>query len=141
MPPMLRRGQLYWAEVPYLPERPLDILRRVRQDELRVVLTFKPRPVLIVQNNRDNANPRYSYVLVAPVHSVTPDELARLQHVAYPTDFLLMPPEGGLKQPSVAFLNQLRTLHKNLLSDYIGELPAERIAELNVKLAYSLGLL
>jgi mRNA-degrading endonuclease toxin of MazEF toxin-antitoxin module len=52
-----------------------------------------------------------------------------------------MPPEGGLKQPSVAFLNQLRTLHKNLLSDYIGELPAERIAELNVKLAYSLGLL
>ena len=141
MPPMLRRGQLYWAEVPYLPERPLDILRRVRQDELRVVLTFKPRPVLIVQNNRDNTNPRYSYVLVAPVHSVTPDELARLQHVAYPTDFLLMPPEGGLRQPSVAFLNQLRTLHKNLLSDYIGELPAERIAELNVKLAYSLGLL
>jgi mRNA-degrading endonuclease toxin of MazEF toxin-antitoxin module len=34
-----------------------------------------------------------------------------------------------------------RTLHKNLLSDYIGELPAERMAELNVKLAYSLGLL
>jgi len=141
MPPLLRRGQLYWAEVPYLPERPLDILRRVRQDELRVVLTFKPRPVLIVQNDRDNTNPRYNYVLVAPVHSVKPDELARLQQVDYPTDFLLIPPEGGLKQPSVAFLNQLRTLHKNLLSDYIGELPAERMAELNVKLAYSLGLL
>jgi len=141
MPPLLRRGQLYWAKVPYLPERPLDILRRVRQDELRVVLTFKHRPVLIVQNDRDNTNPRYNYVLVAPVHSVKPDELARLQQVDYPTDFLLIPPEGGLKQSSVAFLNQLRTLHKNLLSDYIGELPAERIAELNVKLAYSLGLL
>jgi mRNA-degrading endonuclease toxin of MazEF toxin-antitoxin module len=141
MPPAFRRGQLYWAEVPYLPERPLDILRRRRRKgELRVALTFKRRPVLIVQNDRDNTNPRYNYLLVAPVHSLKPDELAQLQKVNYPTDFLLTPPEGGLKQPSVAFLNQLRTLHKNLLADYIGELPASRIAELNVKLAFSLGL-
>lgn len=142
MSPVFQRGQLYWAEVPYLPEHPLDILRRGQQKgELRVVLTFKRRPVLIVQNNRDNANPRYNYLLVAPVHSLQPDELARLQRVNYSTDFLLIPPEGGLKHPSVAFLNQLRTLHKNLMADYIGELPSERMTELNVRLAYSLGLL
>lgn len=136
-----RRGQLYWAEVPYLPERPLDILRHGRQKgELRVVLTFKRRPVLIVQNDRDNANPRYNYLLVAPIHSLKPVELARLQEVNYPTDFLLTPPEGGLTRPSVVFLNQLRTLHKNLMTEYIGELPPTRIAELNVKLALSLGL-
>lgn len=141
MPPAFRRGQLYWAEVPYLPERPLDILRRGRKKgELRVALTFKRRPVLIVQNDRDNTNPRYRYVMVAPVHSVKPDELARLQQVNYPTDFLLQPPEGGVKRPSVAFLNQLRTLHKDLLTDYMGALPAARISELNVKLALSLGL-
>lgn len=135
------RGQLYWAEVPYLPERPLDILRRGRQKgELRVVLTFKRRPVLIVQNDRDNINSRYHYLLVAPVHSLKPGELARLQKINYPTDFLLTPPEGGLKRPSVIFLNQLRTLHKNLVTDYIGNLPTARIAELNVKLALSLGL-
>ena len=100
-----RRGQLYWAEVPYLPERPLDILRRGRRKgELRVVLTFKRRPVLIVQNDRDNANPRYRYLL------------------------------------SVVFLNQLRTLNKNLVTDYIGELSVVRMPELNVKLALSLGL-
>lgn len=142
MPPIFQRGQLYWAEVPYLPEHPLDILRHGRQKgELGVVLTFKRRSVLIVQNDRDNANPRYNYLLVAPVHSLQPAELARLQRVNYPTDFLLMPPEGGLKRLSVVFLNQLRTLHKNLMTDYIGELPSERIAELNVRLAYSLGLL
>ena len=141
MPASFRRGQLYWAEVPYFPERPLDILRRGRQrGESRVVLTFKRRPVLIVQNNRDNTNPRHHYLVVAPIHSVKPDELARLQAVAYPSDFLLMPPEGGLRRPSVAFLNQLRTLNKNLLADRIGELPQERVAELNVKLALSLGL-
>jgi len=141
MPSAFRRGQLYWAEVPYLPERPLDILRRGRQKgELRVVLTSKRRPVLIVQNDRDNANPRYHYLLVAPIHSLKADELARLQAVNYPADFLLTPPEGGLKRPSVAFLNQLRTLHKNLVTDYIGELPVARIAELNVKLSLSLGL-
>lgn len=142
MSPVFWRGQLYWAEVPYLPERPLDILRRGRQTgELRIALTFKRRPVLIVQNDRDNANLRYNYLLVAPVHSLKPVELARLQKINYPTDFLLMPPEGGLKRPSVVFLNQLRTLHKNLIVDYIGELPSERMAELNVRLAYSLGLL
>jgi mRNA-degrading endonuclease toxin of MazEF toxin-antitoxin module len=142
MPPAFQRGQLYWAKVPYLPERPLDILRRGRQKgELRVVLTFKRRPVLIVQNDRDNANPRYHYLLIAPVHSLKPPELARLQEVNYPTDLLLTPPEGRLTRPSVIFLNQLRTLNKNLLTEYIGDLPVERVAELNVKLALSLGLI
>lgn len=80
-----RRGHLYWAQVPYLPERPLDVLRSTtRRGEVRAVLTFKTRPVLIVQNRRDNANPAYWFVLVAAVHSIKPGELEKLRRINHP---------------------------------------------------------
>jgi mRNA-degrading endonuclease toxin of MazEF toxin-antitoxin module len=41
----------------------------------------------------------------------------------------------------VVFLNQLRTLNKNLLMEQMGTLPDTRMAELNVRLALSLGLI
>ena len=140
-PAALQRGHLYWAQVPYLPERPLDVLRRTpERGEVRAALTFKTRPVLIVQNRRDNANPTYPFVLLAAVHSIKPGELEKLRRINHPTDFLLSPAECGLKRPSVVFLNQLLTLHKNLLQDHIGSLPPAKLAELNVKLALALDL-
>jgi mRNA interferase MazF len=135
-----QRGHLYWAQVPYLPERPLDVLRRMAGGEVRAALTFKTRPVLVVQNRRDNANPVYPFVLVAAVHSIKPGELEKLRRINHPTDFLLSPAECGLKRPSVVFLNQLLTIHKNLLQDHIGSLSAPKLAELNVKLALALSL-
>jgi len=135
-----QRGHLYWAQVPYLPERPLDVLRRMSGGTVRVALTFKTRPILVVQNRRDNANPAYPFVLVTAVHSIKPGELEKLRRINHPTDFLLSPAECGLKRPSVVFLNQLLTLHKNLLQDHIGSLPSAKLAELNVKLALALDL-
>jgi mRNA interferase MazF len=135
-----QRGHLYWAQVPYLPERPLDVLRRMSGGKVRVALTFKTRPVLVVQNRRDNANSAYPFVLVTAVHSIKPGELEKLCRINHPTDFLLSPAECGLKRPSVVFLNQLLTLHKNLLQDHIGSLPPAKLAELNVKLALALDL-
>ncbi|MBL7064103.1 MAG: type II toxin-antitoxin system PemK/MazF family toxin [Anaerolineae bacterium] len=107
---------------------------------MRAALTFKTRPVLIVQNRWDNANPAYQFVLVAAVHSIKPGELEKLRRINHPTDFLLSPVECGLKRPSVVFLNQLLTIHKNLLQDHIGSLPPAKLAELNVKLALALDL-
>ena len=137
-----QRGHLYWAQVPFLPERPLDILRRMaRRGEVRVALTFKTRPVLIVQSRRDNTNPAYPFVLVAAVHSLKPGELEKLRRIDHPTDFVLSPDECGLKRPSVVFLNQLLTIHKNLLQNRVGALPAPKLAEINVKLALALDLI
>lgn len=134
------RGHLYWAQMPYLPERPLDVLHRVSSGEVRVVLTFKTRPILVIQNQRDNTNPAYSFVLVVAVHSIKPGELEKLRRINHPTDFLFAQEECNLKQPSVAFLNQILTVHKNLLQDHIGALSPVRLAELNVKLALATGL-
>jgi len=76
-----QRGHLYWAQVPYLPERPLDVLRRMSGGTVRVALTFKTRPILVVQNRRDNANPAYPFVLVTAVHSIKPGELEKLRRI------------------------------------------------------------
>jgi hypothetical protein len=40
------RGHWHWAQTPYLPEPPLDVLGRGPKSEVRVGLTFKTRPVL-----------------------------------------------------------------------------------------------
>jgi mRNA-degrading endonuclease toxin of MazEF toxin-antitoxin module len=135
------RGQLYWAAVPYLPEKPLDVLRRSKAGELRVAITFKLRPVLVVQSDLYNAQPRYNYLMVAPVHSLKAEDEARLRRVNYAADLVLKAGEGELPQPSVVFLNQLRTLHKNLAESLIGQLPPHRIEEMDARLAFCLGLL
>jgi mRNA-degrading endonuclease toxin of MazEF toxin-antitoxin module len=139
--PAFQRGQLYWASVPYLPEKPLDILRRSQTGELRVAITFKARPVLIVQNDLYNADARHNYLVVAPVHSIKASDLAKLRRVNYPSDMMLNAGEGGLAQPSVVFLNQLRTLHKNLIDNIIGQLSQQHIEEMDARLAFCLGLL
>jgi mRNA-degrading endonuclease toxin of MazEF toxin-antitoxin module len=136
-----QRGHLFWAQVPYLPERPLDVLAREPRGQIRAALTFKTRPVLIVQNQRDNVSNAYPFVLVAAVHSIKPGELDKLRRINHPSDFLLEPDECGLQKPSVVFLSQLLTIHKNLLQDHIGSLPPNRLPELNVRLAYALDLL
>ena len=97
------RGHLYWAQAPYLPEPPLDVLERGPQSEVRVALTFKTRPVLVVQNRQDNVHPSYPFVLVAAVHSIKPGELDKLRRINHPTDFLLSPAECGLNKPSDSF--------------------------------------
>ena len=135
------RGQVYWAAVPYLPEKPLDVLRRSQAGELRVALTFKRRPVLVVQSDFYNAQPRYNYLVVAPVHSLKAEDEAKLRRVNYPSDLVLEAGDGGLPLPSVIFLNQLRTLHKNLAENLIGQLPPHRIQEMDARLAFCLGLL
>ncbi len=136
-----RRGHLYWAQVPYLPQQPLDVIGRSSQGEVHAVLTFKMRPVLVVQSHRDNVNPAQRFVVVAGVHSLKPGEQEKLRRINHPSDFVLMPGECGLERPSVVFLNQLITLHKNLLQDHIGSVPADRVAELNARLTVVLGLL
>jgi len=136
-----QRGYIFWAQVPYLPQGPLDVVRQVAQGTVEASLTFKTRPVLVVQNQRDNVNSAHRFVVVSGVHSIKPGEQQKLRRINHPTDFLLDSGECGLDRPSVIFLNQLVTLHKNLLRQPIGALSAERLAELNVKLAIALGLL
>ena len=104
-------------------------------------MTFKSRPVLIVQNDRYNTDLRYNYLLVAPIHSLKASDQAKLCRVNYPSDLQIEAVEAGLTHPSVVFLNQLRTLHKNLTDNYLGQLSPQRIKDMDARLAFCLGLL
>lgn len=68
----------------------------------------KCRPVLIISNDIDN---RHSpVVLVAPL---TEHKAGKI----YPTEVLILPPEGGLAKPSRVSCMQVRVLDKRRLCD------------------------
>jgi len=90
------------------------------------------RPVVIIQNNIGN---RHSpTVIVAAISSKTRTK-AKL-----PTHFNIGP-ESGLERPSIVLLEQLRTIDKQRLGSYIGQLSLPQVRELNHALAISIGLI
>ena len=79
------------------------------------------RPVVIIQNNIGNRHKTRTK--------------AKL-----PTHFNIGP-ESGLERPSIVLLEQLRTIDKRRLGDYIGQLSLPQVRELNHALAISIGLI
>ena len=88
------------------------------------------RPVLIVQN--DLGNQSSPTVIVAPLTS-------RRKRLRQPTHVLVLPPEGGLRQPSQVLCEQVRTLGKSRLTDYLGELTADTLRRVDIALQRALG--
>lgn len=89
------------------------------------------RPVLIVQNNIGN---RYSpTVIVAAITSRTGK-----QHL--PTHIGLGEPQNGLRQNSLVLLEQVRTIDRSRLRDYIGTLTDRQLRQVDEALAVSFGL-
>ena len=61
--------------------------------------------------------------------------------VAFPAAMNALDNETGLKAPSVVMLEQIRTLDKHRLEQYVGKLPPKQLKELNHALAISVGLI
>ena len=89
------------------------------------------RPILVVQNNTGN---RYSpTVIVAAITSRTGK-----QHL--PTHIRLGEPQNGLRQNSLVLLEQVRTIDRSRLRDYIGTLTDQQLRQVDEALAVSFGL-
>lgn len=91
------------------------------------------RPVLIIQN--DTGNKHSPTVIVAAVTSKVGIK-AKL-----PTHFILEGGSGGLEVSSLVLLEQLRTLDKKRLTDYIGTISRRQLCGVNHALAVSVGLI
>ena len=91
----------------------------------------KTRPALVIQN--DVGNRHSPITIVAAISSKFDDTL-------YPTEVLLTPPDGGLKEPSVVLLNQIRSVDKQRLITRLGRISSGRMALVNRALLISLGL-
>jgi mRNA interferase MazF len=84
----------------------------------------KTRPAVVLQN--DLANRSSPTVTLIPVSS-------KVDRV-FPFQVRLPAGEGGLDQPSKALCEQIRTVSRDRLIQYVGHLPAERLAEIHVAL-------
>lgn len=90
------------------------------------------RPVVIIQNDVGN---KYSPTTIVAAISTQIKTKAKL-----PTHCNLLP-GNGLVQPSMVMLEQIRTLDKTRLVQYIGKLSEKEIQNLNRALAISIGLI
>jgi len=89
------------------------------------------RPVLIIQN--DTGNKHSPTVIAAAITSRTGGkaELPTHCHVTK---------QQGLDRDSLVLLEQVRTIDKARLKEYIGSLDGEAMSEINKALAISVGL-
>lgn len=90
------------------------------------------RPVVIIQNDVGN---RHSPTVI--VAAVTTKAFRKRK---LPVHYILNI-EPGLQYPSVVMLEQIRTLDKHRLEEYIGKLSPKQMKELNHALAISVGLI
>ena len=90
------------------------------------------RPVVIIQTNVGNKHS--PTVIIASITSKK-DAKAKL-----PTHYYI-DAENGLEQPSIVLLEQLRTVDKRRLGDFIGHLSNRHIHGINHALAVSIGLI
>ena len=89
------------------------------------------RPILIVQNDIGN---RYSpTVIVAAITS-------RIEKNPLPTHIRLCSQQYGLRQNSLVLLEQVRTIDRSRLREYIGHLNDSQMQQVNEALAVSFGL-
>jgi mRNA interferase MazF len=96
----------------------------------------KVRPVVVVQNDRDNQ--RLTNTIVVQVTSVTRRALERTQLLV-----AVATPEGrasGLRQDSVVNCVNIVTVDKEKILRKLGKLPDSLLQEVNVCLAIALGL-
>ena len=90
------------------------------------------RPVVIIQNNVGN---KHSPTVIIAAITSKANIKAKL-----PTHYYLQP-GNGLTLPSLVLLEQIRTVDKRRLSDYIGRLDEKHIQGINHALAISIGLI
>ena len=110
----MRRGQIYRAD--------LDPVLGSEQGGVR--------PVLIVQN--DLGNQSSPTVIVVPLTT-------RRKRAGLPTHVRIDPPEGGLTRPSQVLCEQVRTLEKSRLSDFLGDVSQTTMARVDAALRRALG--
>ena len=88
------------------------------------------RPCIIIQNDLGNAHS--PTVIIAPI-------TRKLDKTGLPTHRLLNS-ETGLNRHSVALLEQIRTIDKTRLREFVGVLGDEDMLAVDIALAMSVGL-
>lgn len=88
------------------------------------------RPCVIISNNTGN---KFSPCVIVAMVTSKLDKPKLPTHVMLPADF-------GLSAKSIILCEQVRTIDKKRLKNYLGELPQNKLMEVDKALSISLGL-
>lgn len=111
----MKRGDIYFAD--------LDPVVGSEQGGVR--------PVLIIQNDLGN---RFSpTVIILPL-------TGKINKTPLRTHVPLLPPQGGIRKPSIILCEQVRTLEKSRLTRYLGLLSPEKMGLVEKALAAAVGV-
>lgn len=86
------------------------------------------RPVIVLSKNNYSRSPT---VIVAPITTKLKSQKLKT-HIKLNREF-------GLKEPSLILIEQLRTVNKNQMTDYIGRVSYEILAQVDIALSKTLG--
>jgi len=112
---MVRRGEIYWLDMP------------VGQGSMQQ----GRRPVLIIQNDRGNSSS--TTTIVAAITS-------QRRQRSYPFQVAFSAQESGLRLDGTILCEQIQTIDQARLGDLAGSVPADRMQEVDEALRWSLGL-
>ena len=116
-PSRIRRGDVCLASYTFPHERAIA----------NAAALEKERPILILQNDADNDNPRYPLVMAAPI---TTQKTERV----YEQDVLLPAGEANLEQTSKVLLGLSQPFLKTRVGRRYGRLSSPKQREVNLKL-------
>lgn len=117
----IKRGDIYMA----------DLSPTIGSEQTGV------RPVLVIQNDIGN---KFSPTIIVAVISSSEIKLNNMKGKKMPTHVLLDTIRDGLKNESIIFLEQIRTIDKNRLAEYCTTLDKQRMQEVDKCLMVSVGL-
>lgn len=106
---------------------PVEIDGKYRANEQFVVMTFKPRNVILLTSDDINKSEEYQYVLVAPINTIKEYEKSKdwysiLKDDEHPIFTYL--PKGSLER--YVDLSQTVSIHKSLLLKKLNKVSDER---------------
>lgn len=93
----------------------------------------KSRPVIVLQDELENQNPHYPFVIVAPLTS-------RKVDATYPEDVLLPAGVANLPVPSKVLLGLIYSVEKAALTRWLGQVDNIRMAQIDAVLRRLIGL-
>ena len=112
----------------------IAVLRSESGEERNAVLDRMEQEIKAYEAQNDTGNKHSPTVIIA---SITSKKDAKPK---FPTHYYIGI-EAGLELPSIVLLEQLRTVDKRRLNEFIGHLPEKHIQGINHALAVSIGLI
>lgn len=93
----------------------------------------KSRPVIVLQDELENQNPHYPFVMIAPLTS-------RKVNTIYPEDVLLPAGAANLPVISKVLLGLICSVEKAALTRWLGQMDNVRMAQIDAVLQRLIGL-